>query len=268
MKIAVLPMVADGYKRRKLQSEQCGIMYLYPTANAAEALGVTPETLRSWRRRSMGPPYIKQPGGYIRSRSGLTIESPDGRLSVRIGGKLHWCDSKPNGSIYYPEDKLLAFVDARTVPRGARFLPRPFPGRLPGGGNRKDIAAPSVGAAADGSGGPARRDAPAATDGCGGSGGRVRRTDVTGLRLFPTIVAALWLGVLPDTLRAWRRRGIGPAYVRLPGGRVRRGKPQGRIGYPAEELQAFAKVWLVSRGGALEPRPYPMPRPVPRNRAG
>ncbi len=224
-------------------------MRLYSTTAAAKVLGVTRETLRSWRRRGMGPGYVKQPGGYVRSRGGVRIEFPDGGFMRIFQGDLHWSDGKPHGSVYYPEDKLLAFVDARTVPRGARFLPRPFPGRLSGGGR-------------------ARWNALAATDGCGASGGRVRRTDVTELRLLPAIGAALLLGVLPQTLRGWRRRGIGPAYVRLPGGRVRCGKPQGRIAYPAAELAAFAKLWLVPRGRTLEPRPYPLPRPVPRSRAG
>jgi hypothetical protein len=197
---------------------------LLPTTLAARMLGLTPETLRSWRRRGIGPTYVRFPGGNVRSRGGARIEFLGG--SMRIGrGDEHWCATKPHGTILYPEEKLEAFVEARLVPRGRPFLPRPFPGRLPGGRNHTAASVKGAGAAA-------------------GTVPRCKR--VRDLQLYNTDVAAWLLGVLPETLRAWRRRGIGPAYVRFPGGHVRRGKAQnGHICYPAEELQAFAQGWLA-----------------------
>src|ERR1700722_11258053 len=105
---------------------------LYPTTSAAMALGLTPDTLRSWRRRNIGPNYIKQSGGYIRSRGGRLVAFAGGSMLVG-SGELHWCANKPNGSIFYREQDLIAFVQACMIPRGRRLRPRPFPGRLPRG---------------------------------------------------------------------------------------------------------------------------------------
>jgi hypothetical protein len=211
-------------------------MQFHHTAGAAMMLGLTPETLRSWRRRGIGPTYMRFPGGNVRSRGGKRIEFL-GR-SMRIGrGDEHWCATKPHGTILYPEEKLKAFVEARLVPRGRPFLPRPFPGRLPGG--RNHTAAPGERA-----------------------GAVLRRKCVEDLQLYNTVTAAWLLGVVPETLRSWRRRGIGPAYVRFPGGHARRGKAEsGHICYPAEELRAFLKAWLVRY--ARLPRPLPERNPGP-----
>ncbi len=210
-------------------------MYLCPTLTAAKMLGLTPGTLRSWRRRGIGPSYVMQPGGDVRSRGGTRIGLPGG-LSYRFHGDLHWSDTKPNGTIYYPEDKLRAFVEANLVPRGSRLLPRPFPGRLPGGRNGT-AAAGSVAAM--------------------GAAPRPRRIEYLQLRNAAT--AAWLLCVSRETLRSWRRRGIGPAYVRFPGGHVRRGKALGHICYPASELQAFAKAWLARQDRLPRPPHARMP---------
>jgi hypothetical protein len=83
---------------------------LLPTVTAARALGLTAETLRSWRRRGVGPAYVMYPGAY------------------RNDYHYHWAE-KAYGTILYPEEMLKEFV-ARNVVKGGR-LPRPFPGRLP-----------------------------------------------------------------------------------------------------------------------------------------
>jgi hypothetical protein len=200
-------------------------MQLYPTVAAAKLLGLTCGILRSWRRRGIGPSYVKQPGGWVCSRGGVRVDLPGG-FSFRIGhGELHWSDPKTNGTVYYRADQLRAFVEARLVPRGERFLPRPFPGRLPGGSHRTAAVCPL----------------PVA---CG-----ARRPRSMGDRwLCNAATAACLLGVLTETMRTWRRRGIGPAYVRFPGGHVRRGMAYGHISYPLEELRAFARAWLVEFG--------------------
>ncbi len=46
--------------------------------------------------------------------------------------------------------------------------------------------------------------------------------------------AAAWLGIHPGTLRAWRCRGIGPAFIRLGRG------PKARVRYNQRDLEAFA----------------------------
>jgi hypothetical protein len=89
---------------------------LLPTVAAAVYLGVTPETLRSWRRRGMGPAYCRFPGGHVRR------------------GNRSW-DEKRNGTILYPVEALETFVERLRVQEGR--LPRPFPGRLPGAAKRK-----------------------------------------------------------------------------------------------------------------------------------
>ncbi len=93
------------------------IRKLFPTDVAAIYLGVTPETLRSWRRRGIGPAYVRFPGGHVR----------------RGIGERYW-QQKAHGHISYPLDGLEAFVERLTVQAGR--LPRPFPGRLPGGKNQ------------------------------------------------------------------------------------------------------------------------------------
>lgn len=90
-----------------------------------------------------------------------------------------------------------AALTAHVTPRGR--LPRPFGGGLPGG-------APPNGAS------PARAFAGAATP------------------FWPAILAAWLIGVTPTVLRAWRRRGIGPAYALLPSGRIR---------YPLDDVLRF-----------------------------
>jgi hypothetical protein len=131
--------------------------------------------------------------------------------------------------------ELKAFVDARSVPRGKRLLPRPFPGRLPGGRNHT-AGQPDT----------TLHTAPPPLPDVGDD-----------LRLIPAVDAAPMLGLTPETLREWRRRGIGPAYVRLPGGRVRGGKPCDRICYPKAELRAFADAWLVEAARRNQSRQPP-----------
>ena len=98
---------------------------LLPAITAAAYLGVTAECLRSWRRRGVGPSYVRLPGGQVRHGA--------------------WA-AKVNGTICYPVDGLEAFWKAREVQAGR--LPRPFPGRLPGG---KNAAKPTVKARPDAS---------------------------------------------------------------------------------------------------------------------
>lgn len=82
-----------------------------PTSTAARYLGVTPETLRSWRRRGIGPAFTRLPGGHLR----------DGE---------HYWHEKQNGTIVYSWESLQSFAQRLAV-QHAR-MPRPFPGRLPG----------------------------------------------------------------------------------------------------------------------------------------
>src|SRR6185437_7921080 len=112
-------------------------MRIYTTAAVANMLGVTPETLRSWRRRGIGPPYLMGLGGYIRSRGGYVLEFADGGSMRIFQGETHWCATKPHGTVLYSEEKLTAFIDARLAP--CRRLPRPFRGRLPAGRKRGGI---------------------------------------------------------------------------------------------------------------------------------
>jgi hypothetical protein len=194
---------------------------LLPTITAAMALGLTPETLRSWRRRGIGPPYVKYVGAY-RNRY----------------DRLYWED-KAHGSVFYPEDKLRAFVEALTVEAGR--LPRPFPGRLPrsrSGGS----------GSADGASQPERK--------------AVLQGD---LQLLNVTTAAMILGVTPETLRSWRRRGIGPPYIRFPGGHSRRGtrygerKAHGHIRYPMDGLVAFITGSTLQTGRLPQPVPGRLP---------
>jgi hypothetical protein len=77
---------------------------------AARFLGVSTDVLRSWRRRNVGPPYMRRCGGHTHR------------------GNRYW-PQKTHGSIFYPRDGLIAFVDRLNIMEGD--LPRPFAGRLP-----------------------------------------------------------------------------------------------------------------------------------------
>ena len=88
-------------------------------------------------------------------------------------------------------------------------------------------------------------------------------------QLYPTDLAALYLGITAETLRSWRRRGVGPAYCRFPGGHVRRGdryweqKRNGTIMYPLEGLEEFWRRLEVQAGRL--PRPFPGRMPGSKN---
>ena len=85
------------------------------TAQAALYLGVAPGTLDAWRRRGVGPAYLHFP-------------------SVPLRNHRRW-ESKKHGLIGYPVDGLDEFIRRCEVQAGR--LPRPHPGRLPGGKNRR-----------------------------------------------------------------------------------------------------------------------------------
>jgi hypothetical protein len=91
---------------------------LLPTLTAAAYLGVTAEALRSWRRRGIGPAYVRIAGADYRDRNHEWRE---------------WA-AKKGGTILYPLDDLDAFITARTVQAGR--LPRQNRGRSLGGGKR------------------------------------------------------------------------------------------------------------------------------------
>lgn len=55
--------------------------------------------------------------------------------------------------------------------------------------------------------------------------------------LLPSDDAAILLGLKPQTLRAWRLRGMGPPYVRIGHGQ------RGRVFYRGDDLSR----WLESR---------------------
>ena len=83
-------------------------MELLRSREAARFLSVGLRTLEEWRRRKIGPAYIKMP--------------------MAVGSNAA---SKPGGIVGYAVEDLLAFIDARRVQAGR--LPRPFAGRLPRG---------------------------------------------------------------------------------------------------------------------------------------
>lgn len=68
--------------------------------------------------------------------------------------------------------------------------------------------------------------------------------------LLDTEAAARLLGVRPRTLAEWRKRGVGPAFVRL-------GRKHSRVLYRTEDLEAFVRQVLeanVVEGGAIGSR--------------
>ena len=91
---------------------------LFSTETAAVFLGVSPQTLDAWRRRGIGPGYIRYPCAVVRNRNYVYRDWPN----------------KRHGVIVYPLRELTAFVERYKVLAGR--LPRPFVGRLPGGKNR------------------------------------------------------------------------------------------------------------------------------------
>lgn len=74
-------------------------------------------------------------------------------------------------------------------------------------------------------------------------------------RCYSTAAAAAYLGVDPQTLAAWRRRGIGPAYARFPTGfgRNSASKAGGVIVYPIDSLAAFMDRLTVPAGRLPHP---------------
>jgi hypothetical protein len=83
---------------------------LLSTRAAAIYLALSDETLRSWRRRGIGPPYLKVEGAHIGQ-----------------GGRL-W-KQKRHGHVLYPRDGLDEFIAKQAVQNGR--LPRPISGRMP-----------------------------------------------------------------------------------------------------------------------------------------
>jgi len=62
-------------------------------------------------------------------------------------------------------------------------------------------------------------------------------------RVLTTREAAGILGRSPITLKAWRRRGVGPAYIRFG-----RSSPNGRVGYRVDDLVAYLDSQTVRPG--------------------
>ena len=82
--------------------------------------------------------------------------------------------------------------------------------------------------------------------------------------LLRTAQAAAYLAVSTQVLAAWRRREVGPAYVRLRyvplRGRGRwEGKKGGMIGYPVDGLEEFIERYKVQAGRLPRPRPGRLP---------
>ncbi len=63
-------------------------------------------------------------------------------------------------------------------------------------------------------------------------------------RILTTCQAAYLLGRSPVTLKAWRRRGIGPRFVRFGGT-----GPTARVGYRMQDLVAFLDASAVDPAG-------------------
>ena len=84
--------------------------------------------------------------------------------------------------------------------------------------------------------------------------------------LLQNAAAAAYLGVASDTLRVWSFRGVGPAKIKLPGGRIAANNDLQSWHYPTADLEAFARAvaeaesHLVygreSQGGANSRRIY------------
>jgi hypothetical protein len=70
-----------------------------------------------------------------------------------------------------------------------------------------------------------------------------------------TATAALYLGVGAGTLRDWRRRRIGPSYVRYPSGDGQ----HDRIVYPLRGLQEFVDRLIIQAGRLPRPHAGRMP---------
>ena len=83
-----------------------------PTAQAADYIGVSVQTLAGWRRRGAGPAYAALPSTHGRNRAG-----------------------KRHAIVVYPVEELDQFAHRYMVQESR--LPRPFPGRMPGGRNRR-----------------------------------------------------------------------------------------------------------------------------------
>ena len=73
-----------------------------------------------------------------------------------------------------------------------------------------------------------------------------------------TRLAATYLGVAPEVPHRWRKRGIGPGYVRFPYADTDRGawhgKRHGMVRYPVTELERWIERCSVAAGR--------LPRPV------
>lgn len=74
-------------------------------------------------------------------------------------------------------------------------------------------------------------------------------------RCISTAAAAAFLGCDPQTLGAWRRRGLGPPYARLPSGFGNNGAPKkhGRVVYPVDALEHFIAEMTVPAGRLPHP---------------
>jgi hypothetical protein len=81
-------------------------------------------------------------------------------------------------------------------------------------------------------------------------------------RCIPTGMAAAYLGISTELLCRWRRRGIGPAYFRLPGAGSSQRQPA--IVYAFSELDDWLEKFAVQAGRM--PRPVPGRMPGGRNR--
>ncbi len=83
-------------------------------------------------------------------------------------------------------------------------------------------------------------------------------------RCYSTVAAAFYVGVTPQLLAAWRKRGVGPGFARLPSGfgRNRAEKAGGVIVYPIEELADFVDRTTVAAGRLPRPTPGRLHRPA------
>jgi predicted site-specific integrase-resolvase len=72
-----------------------------------------------------------------------------------------------------------------------------------------------------------------------------------GEQLLTNAEAAARLGIQPGTLAVWRRRGIGPAYVR------RAGAIRPRILYRESDIEAYLRKRTVPEGRSPKPSLFP-----------